>query len=1281
MQNVTVIKLYKSSIYPTQPIVGYLDTDNNTIVPLNFAIADIKDISKKKGVFSKSITLPGTKNNNILLNNYFDINVKAGTFDINKLQLCSVIQNGVTILDNALLQLVSINKKQLDSSYEDTLTYTVLIKDQTSDFFTSINNKLLTDLDFSELNHIYTGTNVTNSFYNTISNGYKYVMPYNSPDLDNIGADAIFDLIEFAPAIYAQKYWDKIFADSGYSYNWIGLTASDTRFDKLVIPYNGDVIRTSKEESITYTATAQRTTSATYSAIKNSVFMSIFAPTNVDIKTSFSNTYNYQNIIPNIEISDPNSNYDPVTGIYTTPNIPSNQNNVRVDYTIEYETIVQNNSGATVYHVGFYNPQYPDVVSVSQYTYIPSSYRRQIKPLVRLMNNSTVAFSDTLINSTPTYINQKQSFNVGKTTLNFGTMSFSNTITGLTPNNQIYLNTGLSFIDESSTSFYTNTSSFVYDFYPIINPILKYTTLSGGTTPASNVFIQNVIKSVTIKFTCELDGDVSYNVPIKMNKFIPNQIKQSDFVKAVLTMYNLFVEVDKDIPNRLNIISRDDYYDTGKIVDWTKKLVKDKAQDLKFIPEITNKKTILTYKQDEDWANKRYKSATNEIYGQAQYIFDNEYVKDTTTIELLFSPTPVANTSFGAICPIWNGQAPQTNIRILYDGGARTCGQYQIINYYDPVTGASSSVITTNVYPLITHWDNPTNPTFDLNFLPCDFYFRSDNWGSDTNNNLFNLNWRRTMNQINTGRLLTAYFTLSSYDIQNMKLNDKIRIDNSWWVINSIKDYDANSVQPTKVELISIDDEVKIPYIIRNAYTLTKSSPYLSVLNDLATSKQRYSNTIISTGDINVVGRNNYVGDGVSGKVIGNNNSINTGKSLVIGSNNNIDSTSTLVIGDNNNITQNGGNSLIIGNNILATQSGTLYTGNIIMASGSSINSIPITNVIGLWQAGTGANSIQTPGNSALGPNSLAGGGGGSNTIITSNESFAWGNNAQAAGQQSVAFGLDTVAGNNCIVAGDNCTAQSYGVAFGVNATSTNNGSVAMGSAVNALNVNAVSLGYTNTTNGSYGVTLGNNNTSNSMSEVVIGHFAELVSGNSTSFVAADTIFRVGIGTGAGATKDAFRIYKNSAIKLNPVTTASITSPVVGMVAFNSSTNTLNTYNGSSWTNTNGAPIVKKYVAKIKCSTSTATILYNTLGGTPTITYVAQSGTIPAVLTLALTGAFTTTKTIVSWSAATDTGTLDVMAGYIENLTNNYTSINFRSLNGIDYTSSLILHVEITVYP
>jgi hypothetical protein len=192
-----------------QLATGYLEVKEGTSFPLNFQVGDIRDISSRKGNFSKTITLVGSKNNNDLLNHYYDVNIIAGTFDINAVTTCSVIQDGIPVMEDASLQLTAVKKVQVTDAYEEHVEYEVLVKESKADFFTAINNKELTDIDFSDLNHTYDAFNVVNRFSNTVVDGFKYFFPGSG--------DVFYTTQEFKPAIFAKTYFDRIFQDSGFS--------------------------------------------------------------------------------------------------------------------------------------------------------------------------------------------------------------------------------------------------------------------------------------------------------------------------------------------------------------------------------------------------------------------------------------------------------------------------------------------------------------------------------------------------------------------------------------------------------------------------------------------------------------------------------------------------------------------------------------------------------------------------------------------------------------------------------------------------------------------------------------------------------------------------------------------------------------------------------------------------------------------------------------------------------------------------------------------------------
>lgn len=770
---------------------GFLDTKEGTVFPLNFAVGDIRDFTKRTGTFSKTITLVGSKNNNDLLNHYYDVNIQAGTFDINALTKCAVIQNGVPIVEDALLQLLSVKKNQQTDAYEQGVEYEVLIKDTRIEFFTAITNAELTDLDFTDLNHIFTAADIISTFSNTVTDGFKYVMPF---DTDNI-----FNVRQFKPAIYAKTYFDRIFASAGFQYEWSDLAAA--RFDKLLIPYNGD---------------ANTFDNADYLVEEQLSAFEVATPT-----ASFGT---YDNATGWTEITDAQGSFNPTTGIFTIPfdtNAASSQG-FTIQYEVSLDFILDNANGLDVTNT--FNSWNARPRIVAAFGSFQGQYSN-VLPNQNLPINTTLASGQTTIFSGT----KSGGILVMENALGSGELNTGDTF-------QIKLGTHTSF-----TSWFNGGTA-----YPV-DAIFKINSLRIKILPTANI---------------QVIGGI-----LDINQYVPLKIKQSDFVKSIFTMYNLYVDIDTDQPNKLILKHRDEYYDSGAEVDWTTKLMKDKEQDLIFLPDLTSKKLTLTYKQDKDSPNEVYFQMTNEVYGQLEYTFDNEYVKGTETKEILFSPTPVVATTFDAYVPAIDGEAPKTNIRILYDGGEQTCGTWDLIEY--GLTGALGNT----TYPMLGHFDNALLPTFDINFGTNDYYYYSPE--TLTANNLYNLYWRRTVNQINVGKMLVAMFNLNEADIQTMKLNQKVRIDNSWWNINRVIDYDANANTATKVELISIDSEIDLAPFITGPGTPTPPTTTAESEESILVTKSTTANGNLSGDDVIVKGEGNIIGQGVKGLVIGDNKILN----------------------------------------------------------------------------------------------------------------------------------------------------------------------------------------------------------------------------------------------------------------------------------------------------------------------------------------------------------------------------------------------------------------------
>jgi hypothetical protein len=753
---------------------GYLDVKDGTAFPLNFGVADIRDVSKKSGAFSKTITLTGTDNNHNLLNHYYDINIQAGTFNINTLTRCSIIQNGIPVLEAGYLQLIAVNKSQITADYENEVEYEVLIKDESSEFFTRLGNNELTNLDFSDLNHEYRAENVVASYAHTQADGYKYLLPFK--DSNN------YLLQDMKPAIYAKTYFDRIFSNAGFSYTWDTLAAA--HFDKLIIPFNGEGSLVDYNDYLVKADTSF-TDSGTPAVFINPI-------------TGWTET------LDNFGL------FNPTTGAYDVPLNLQGGESIVFEFTFSADlTLINGNAGTATLQ----------------------SNNLSYKPYFQLDLNGT-PYATT--SGSPSGIS-----------VPFGTtIPVGNTSIGTLTGTYTMLASNVITTDE----FTIQGGSLTLDYWTVggvfaqIGLEIDFTSLEVRVLPSSNI--------------------LGYGAQIDMNNAVPNKVKQADFIKSIFTMYNLYTEQDNEVPNNLVLMHRDDYYDAGAEIDWTYKLAKDKDQALQFLPELSAKKLILTYKNDSDDPNKIYFEATKEIYGQLEFIFDNEYVKGIDTKEITFSPTPIDKTTFNAYVPTLSG-APKVNIRILQDGGEGVCDAYNLYNY--GTTGETN--VTT--YPIFHHWDNPTNPTFDILFAQPDYMFYEGY--SITNNNLYNLYWRRTVNQINVGKMLTAYFNLREDDIQSLKLNSKIRIDNSWWTINKVIDYDCNAQNLTKVELMSADTEIDLAPFKKGNVTPTTVGDLSSHTGSIHWDNSFVGNVVPGTSVSAIYGQGNVIQPGVNGIIVGNN--------------------------------------------------------------------------------------------------------------------------------------------------------------------------------------------------------------------------------------------------------------------------------------------------------------------------------------------------------------------------------------------------------------------------
>ena len=212
-----------------------LDTMGEIDIALTFSVEDIADITKRRGSFSKTITLPNTTTNRACFGYAYNIQSFVGGFQPNKKIRAAMWEDGVQVFSGAM-QLLSMSKTKGEVTYE-----VGLFSEDVSLFQTIQNNLLVNTAGVTGMNHTLTSAHVSATWTASGASGYVYglVDAYGATDVITQGWFAV-PYWKMGPSIYVKKMVDLIFAQAGYRYS--SNFFNSTLFKKLVIPYSAGTI-------------------------------------------------------------------------------------------------------------------------------------------------------------------------------------------------------------------------------------------------------------------------------------------------------------------------------------------------------------------------------------------------------------------------------------------------------------------------------------------------------------------------------------------------------------------------------------------------------------------------------------------------------------------------------------------------------------------------------------------------------------------------------------------------------------------------------------------------------------------------------------------------------------------------------------------------------------------------------------------------------------------------------------------------------------------------------
>lgn len=694
---------------------GYeLDLTETIPVPLTFAIADVKDPSKRKQSFSKEVKLPDTVNNRAFFIGAFGFTTTDSgvSFDSTAKATAIVKKRGVRVIDGVL---------KLDNIeiVDRVITFVCRVLSDNVDFFQLLSTVNVGDLDWSSYNHTLSRANIKASWLTADGTGYRY--PLIERGNGRLGS-TIWRTTDVVPYIHVYEALLKLFEWADLE--WDSTFLESTLFKSILFGYGGGELK-----SISPTDQNDRKI-----VIDNGDFN--YSITALPLP-SFGNVYYNTNPVQINPFDNDLFTYTETQDIlnqYEDGEIEANRSgnyNLSINCTLDYSI-----------NIGAMN--------------LDSFYGNRIQ----VLRNGLIVYE-----IKPTIL----AYNTLTGTIVFDQFASAN----------IFLQSG-------------DTVSFRFKVGALD------ASTAGTPEPATIDFTTNT--PITIDLI-SVDTAVTDGGTIELSNFIP-LMKGSDFLMGVVRQFNLYQSDPTEGVVQSEPLT-DFYLPTNQFTDITQKI--DHSKPIIITPSANEyaKNIIFAFKKSTDFDATRYSDKWLEEYGDLNYTQGSYYAKGDLKTELPWStiiPYEVAtNIHVPRFVKIENSvMKPNSGApRIMFWNGLQS-GSWTLRD----TVGTGSEVLTT--YPSVHHFDDWTNPTFDLNFkLVSEVYYTAS---IVTTKNSFSEYYSTFINEMTSpaGQLAKLSVTFDEQDIKNRDFRKLLMINGGLFRLNKINEFSADVKTSTEIELVKV---------------------------------------------------------------------------------------------------------------------------------------------------------------------------------------------------------------------------------------------------------------------------------------------------------------------------------------------------------------------------------------------------------------------------------------------------------------------------------------------
>ena len=739
----------------TYPLDMFEDVD----FKLNLSFAEIQDITKRNSTYSKSFYVPGSKHNNDVFQHFFNINASFTDYDVRRKMDAVLTYDGYEIL-TGYLRLNFVNVENTD------VIYNLTFYSEFGNLIAGIGDKLMYDLDLSSMNHPYSAETIAlASMYDPdiyIPTGTTY--PYED----------------------GRAFW--FFGHFGYEYN-SGGTLNTTATPILAFNLLSFI------PSFDNPNTPLRSYYYKPSVSFKKLYEQIFTDAGYEIQSDFFETAYFKRYFLPLSFND--------NGLYLKQGID-----------LQYNSLVQDVGG-----IDFTNITWTDTGGSQS----GAMERNRLNP-----DNSNNFSAHT----TSDYFFEVQDAGLYKFNLfinAFNSELFPESI-DLSARASIKFHQFLPSSSSGTTLFSTLTNtispggagSYEYTFSVYLEPGFRY-ALDTYQSGVGN-FIITRLQLDLLAAPKSVVGDFKYRLEFPEDKF-----KQIEFIQAVNNLFNLVVVPSTEKSNTLIVEPMIDFIGTGDVIDWSRKI--DRNQPIQISPttNLINGSVEFNIEKDTDNGNEQFFGLRNRIFGTDIINLNTDFPDNTITYKSVFG----SSVDF----VMGNLQNAYATLPIFYvleteesDGN--------VLQYFRPfrtlprplfrgmnIPGANLNTSNLSGATIYESWYLESNEmdAFPLNNRFTTYPFGVSGFSHYTNFNstdfyddleiqfteaedMYDVYYKDYIEDLidPDSRVLDCYVYLTADEIKDITFREKIVIDNNYYRINKIENFDPTTDQPVLCQLVKL---------------------------------------------------------------------------------------------------------------------------------------------------------------------------------------------------------------------------------------------------------------------------------------------------------------------------------------------------------------------------------------------------------------------------------------------------------------------------------------------